>query len=385
MIRFIELFCGIGGFRNGLERCMDNRQQEQLGETKSVQKHLPNNNANSLQRTSYCCVYANDIDKYACQIYRKNFGGKELYEGDITKINANDIPDFDLLTAGFPCQSFSISGKRRGFDDTRGTLFFEIERICRIKKPRYILLENVKGLLSHESGKTFQIILKVLSDVGYVLQWQVLNSKNFGTPQNRERMFIVGHLRGECRPEVFPIGESNKVDNKQNAQRHNIAHTIQNSDKHRGSYIIHNIYGGFKEKEIRKFYDHSPTIRTPKGGGHLPMLAIHKDEKNKNFIRSWGDKIGKRHYRKDKICQCISSNPTSDNLPMMGDLKIRRLTPIECERLQGFLCNWTKEGIDKQGNIVIMSDTQRYKALGNAVTTNVITAIGEKLIQGYYE
>ena len=134
----------------------------------------------------------------------------ELYEGDIRKVKADGLPDFDLLAAGFPCQSFSIAGKRGGFEDTRGTLFFEIARILSVKRPALLLLENVKGLLSHDRGNTFGTILTTLSDLGYFLQWQVLNSKNFGVPQNRERVFIIGHLGKGSAKQVFPIGEVNE-------------------------------------------------------------------------------------------------------------------------------------------------------------------------------
>ena len=231
-MRFIELFAGIGGFRYGLERCNSNKcADEEPGQTK-LDEEMPMRKRKALQemprgrrgigdtdkeersvlsadtggvRSIYNCVWSNEIDKYACEIYRKNYGKEELYEGDITKVKTDDIPEHDLLTGGFPCQAFSIAGKRRGFNDTRGTLFFEIARICRAKKPRYILLENVKGLLSHESGRTFQTILKVLTDIGYVLQWEVLNSKNFGVPQNRERVFIVGQRKDIDKIQIFPI------------------------------------------------------------------------------------------------------------------------------------------------------------------------------------
>ncbi len=301
-MKFIELFAGIGGFRYGLEKCNENNFV-QLADKSSVDT--------SIDTRSFACVWSVEIDKYACQIYRKNFGRKEyeewmggqvektvceLYEGDIKKVKAEEIPDHDLLTAGFPCQSFSIAGKRGGFDDVRGTLFFEIARIVREKQPCLLLLENVKGLLSHEKGRTFATILSTLDEIGYDLQWQVLNSKNFGVPQNRERVFIIGHLRGTSRPEVFPIGEGNKVNDKIQQQ--------QDKEKARSSCLA------------------------------------------SRYGQRWTDET----YIKRGI-------------------KIRRLTPTECERLQGFLDGWT-EGV---------SDTQRYKALGNAVTTNVITEIGKRL------
>jgi DNA (cytosine-5)-methyltransferase 1 len=175
---FIEMFCGIGGFRLGLER------------------------------SGWKCVWANDIDKYACQVYRKNFGDGGLVEGDIRSVDADSIPDHTLLTAGFPCQSFSLAGKRKGFEGTRGTLFYDIARVADAKRPPLLLLENVKGLLSNDKGRTFARILQTLDELGYDVEWQVLNSKYFGVPQNRERVFIIGHLRGTGSRQVFPIGQA---------------------------------------------------------------------------------------------------------------------------------------------------------------------------------
>ena len=150
------------------------------------------------------CVGYSEIDKYANIIYKKHFPNHKNY-GDITTIDAEQLPDFDLLVGGFPCQSFSIAGKRRGFEDTRGTLFFDLARILRATQPSLFVFENVKGLLSHDNGKTFSTIITTLNELGYDLQWQVLNSKNHGVPQNRERVFIIGHLRGTPRPEIFPL------------------------------------------------------------------------------------------------------------------------------------------------------------------------------------
>jgi DNA (cytosine-5)-methyltransferase 1 len=303
-LEFIELFAGIGGFRYGLENC---RNVLQSKTTKNIQKTMP---CVEKGEARFACVFANEWDKYACKIYRKNFGEGELYEGDIRKIPAESIPNHDLLTAGFPCQAFSIAGKRKGFNDTRGTLFFEICRIAEVKKPRLLLLENVKGLLNHKKGETFRIILDSLSELGYDCEWEVFNSKNFGVPHNRERVFIVGHLRGRSGQKIFPIGGIREAPRKQDGIDFK---------------IIHNVYGGFGEKTVREFKKYSPTIRTSKGGGHLPMIV--------------------------------------------KDNKIRRITPIECERLQGFPDNWT-EGI---------SDNQRFKCLGNAVTVNIIAEIGKRI------
>ena len=174
-MRYLSLFSGIGGFELGIGN-------------------------------GHECVGYSEIDKYATAIYQKHFPNHKNY-GDITKIDPATLPDFDLLVGGFPCQAFSIAGKRLGFADTRGTLFFDIARILKEKHPRLFLLKNVKGLLSHDNGNTFKTIISTLDELGYDLQWQVLNSKNHGVPQNRERVFIVGHLRGTPRPQVFPFGQ----------------------------------------------------------------------------------------------------------------------------------------------------------------------------------
>lgn len=160
MIRFIDLFAGIGGIRIPFD---------ELG---------------------YQCVFSSEWDKAACETYAANFG--EYPEGDITKIAEKDIPPHDLLLAGFPCQAFSIMGKMQGFADTRGTMFFEIERILAYHKPPYILLENVKQLTTHDRGRTFMVILSRLEKLGYSVKWKVLNALDFGLPQKRERVIIVG-------------------------------------------------------------------------------------------------------------------------------------------------------------------------------------------------
>ena len=206
-IRVADLFGGIGGFRLGIEKAGRCRQTADLQEQGDRGISIESNKRQYTFNTVWYC----EIDKYAVETYNKNF--KENWEvQDITKAEPSDLPDFDMLCGGFPCQSFSIAGKRKGFKDTRGTLFFEICRIAQEKKHRLLFLENVKGLLSHDEGNTFARILEALDELGYDAEWQVLNSKNFGVPQNRERVFIIGHLRTEslCRSEVFPLGKNNK-------------------------------------------------------------------------------------------------------------------------------------------------------------------------------
>ena len=182
-IKFIELFAGIGGFRYGLEKVTSEHAGDISDYPSTTSQHT---------RRTFRCVWASEIDKYACQIYRKNFGGKELHEGDIRAVKTEDIPDHDLLVGGVPCQAWSIAGKRGGFEDSRGTMWFECFRIIKDKQPKYILLENVKGILSHNDGNSFERICECICELGYAIDFEILNSKNFGVPQNRERIFIIG-------------------------------------------------------------------------------------------------------------------------------------------------------------------------------------------------
>lgn len=264
-MRVVELFAGIGGFRLGLERA------------------------------GHEVVWANEWDKQACDTYDKNFKDKGhlIDRRDLTIIPAGDIPAHDLIVGGFPCQAFSIAGKRLGFEETRGTLFFEILRIARHHRTPYLFLENVKGLLNHDGGRTFDTIIRALDESGYDCGWQVLNSKHFGVPQNRERIFIICHLRGVTRPEVFPLGSSTETSFELPGQQSNTLTTRYYGGQANGTYVI--------ERQL--------------------------------------------------------------------NAQIRRLTPIECERLQGFPDNWTSEA----------NEPQRYKQLGNAVTVNVIEAIARRL------
>lgn len=358
MIDFIDPFSGIGGFRLGLSRS-----------------------------GNYRCVWSCDNNRYANEIYTKHFGGENHDPSDIKGVNTEDIPDFDLLCAGFPCQAFSVAGKRKGFKDTRGTLFFEICRIAKSKRPSLLLLENVKGLLSHDGGRTFTIILQSLDELGYWLEWQVLNSKYFGVPQNRERVFLVGHLRGECTRPIFPItgvyedsseGDKNeswgqvgatlssKSAGGRNARGNYVvtlrdistaldANYWKGPDKHDAQTIIVDYLNrSIKEDEVFN------TLKTNQGSpSSSAALAVsftnpHNPQEKRKLNLSSESRAVKPLYG--------NQNPLT-----LDGLKLRRLTPIECERLQGFPDGWT-EGL---------SDTQRYRLLGNAVTVNVIEYLGE--------
>jgi len=325
-MRYFSTFSGIGGFELGIERAYEIVRHANGGQNGGGKKNTPGDGrkgllsqarekASTSKRSASkrrddqsdsrpLCVGFSEIDKYAAETYQKHFKDHKNY-GDITEINEKELPDFDLLVGGFPCQSFSIAGKRGGFSDTRGTMFFELARIIKEKQPRLFVFENVKGLLSHDQGRTFTTIITTLDELGYDCQWQVLNSKNHGVPQNRERVFIVGHSRGTRRPQVFPfIGESGK-DFKISPDK-----LIEYSARH----------------ETRMYDKVAPTVQSAfgTGGGHVP------------FVNG-----------------------------------IRKLTPTECERLQGFPDGWT-EGL---------SDTQRYKMCGNAVTVNVIADVMERFIK----
>jgi DNA (cytosine-5)-methyltransferase 1 len=300
MMRYFSTFSGIGGFEIGISNA--------FARTRLLQgiDHSDSSTAHGLRslRSEPLCVGYSEIDKYAISVFEQQFKGVKNY-GDITKIDAGELPEFDCLVGGFPCQAFSIAGKRRGFEDTRGTLFFDLARILRAKQPKLFVFENVKGLLSHDNGNTFKTIIAAVDELGYDCQWQVINSKNHGVPQNRERIIIVGHLRGTSRPEVFPLGVGTGLPTEGIGERSltgGIASTIT-TNYHKG---VHS-------------------------GGETYVIAT--------------------------------------------DSRLRRLTPLECERLQGFPDEWTK--YNDQGQVI--SDTQRYKMCGNAVTTNVIRDVFERI------
>jgi len=403
-MRYFSLFSGIGGFEAGFP-------------------------------DDWQCVGFSEIDKWALAIYRYHFPRHKEF-GDATRIQTDELPDFDLLCAGFPCQSFSIAGRRRGFDDTRGTLFFEIVRLCKDKRPGYLLLENVKGLLGVNSGESFQRILGILSDIGYELQWQVVNSKDFGVPQNRERVFIVGHLRGQSRPEVFPFGEGKETFNEQKPTVYcldvnygkgaarggrtmilnkNIDGNIYKYDEHTPplrtaptnynmAVVAQRSHGNFKGNiseiapTVRQSLQMNATVITLNKGAHqdyrvygesgiAPTLNSNRGGGSAKhpFVLNKGKYQQDRAYSPDGI-MCQLSAGTHGNaghlLKIRTDTQIRRLTPVECERLQGFQDGWTEKGDDETGNQINISDTQRYKCLGNAVTVNVVRAIAQRLTLG---
>ncbi len=333
-MKYLSLFSGIGGFELGIQQAYEELQSNQEIGGLPKSEDLPvgpdtiiENGGRSNKREPTTCIGYSEIDRYAIQVYNKHFNHKNY--GDCTKIITSELPDFDLLVGGFPCQAFSIAGKRRGFDEARGTLFFDIARILADKRPRNFILENVKGLLSHDSGRTFTTIIRILSTMGYFVEWQVLNAKNFGVPQNRERVFIVGHLGGQPRRKVFPITGVNPKDCQELTRNASQGYRVYDTDGVSPTQASQAGGIGAKTGLI------APTIRT----------ACKQTSYNK---LSW-------EMIKDKT-------------------RIRRLTPKECERLMGYPDDWTAEGT--QGKI---SDTQRYKMCGNGIVSNVVKEVVKRI------
>lgn len=312
--------------------------------------------------SGFRCVWANEWDKYAASIYRNRFPETPLSTDDIRKVNADDIPDHDLLCAGFPCQAFSVAGKRRGLEEARGTLFYEIARIAERKRPRLLLLENVKGLLSHDKGKTFGVILEVLGSIDYRLEWQVLNSKWFGVPQNRERVFIVGHLGDEPSRTVFPITEIGGDFNEAHGEAQGDGSRVRNEDQGiAGSLRVGG--SGLEDNLIAGTLSH----RYGKDGSEN-LIEVG------NILSSRAS--DGRIYSPEGLSPTLRPSIFGWAKPKIetSEARIRRLTPLECERLQGFPDGFT-EGV---------SDTQRYKMLGNAVTVNVIQFLGYKIKEAMF-
>jgi len=409
-IRYFSMFTGVGGFELGLETAND------LSET-TRNKHgwdedyRWNVKPVGLASKQFTCVGMSEINKYSNQVLKYRFPNIKNW-GDCTKINPNELPDFDMLCGGFPCQAFSIAGKRKGFEDTRGTLFFEIARILKIKRPKIVLLENVKGLLNHDKGKTFRIILQTLDELGYEVQWMVLNSKFFGVPQNRERVFIIGNLRGERRPEILPFRfnvPQTPIKNKgqgillsattgaRRVKQSNCLDTMYHkglgSKQERPAVAVLTPDRINKRQNGRRFKEvGEPTFTVTgqdiHGVAELKYVGAIMSDKNKQWLEDGKEfsrnfPQGQRVYDTEGISSTLAGNAGGlggkTGLYQQG-IKIRRLTPIECCRLQGFPDDWNEYGIDEKGNKVKMSDTQRYKQMGNAVTTNVITAVGSQIL-----
>ena len=387
-MNFLDLFAGIGGFRLGMERA------------------------------GHKCVGFCEIDKFARASYKAMHNTEnEIEYHDIKEVTNEEFRKLrgkvDIICGGFPCQAFSIAGNQLGFEDARGTLFYEIARAAKEIKPRYLLLENVRNLLSHDKGQTFTRILKILDELGYDVEWQVLNSKNFGVPQNRERVFIVGHLRGKCTYKVFPIrGENQKLDieskiniigNTKNPNgscqgtrtvvhdKNGIVGALTATDykepkqvaiNHPNYIKIKGYIAGSKYKSTSQIYDIegiSPTICTMGGGNQEPKIMIKEANKQGYSVASVGDSVNisrpNSKTRRGRVGKNIANTllTTDEQGVVLSDYKIRKLTPKECWRLQGF----PDELFDKAQEV--NSNSQLYKQAGNSVTVNVIEEIAKRL------
>ncbi|MDT2227828.1 DNA (cytosine-5-)-methyltransferase [Enterococcus sp. C40] len=441
---FLDLFAGVGGFRLGLEKA------------------------------GHKCIGFCEIDRKARESYKAIHNTEnEVEMHDITTISdefIRGIGRVDILAGGFPCQAFSVSGKRKGFGDTRGTLFFEIARFAHILRPKYLFLENVKGLLNHEGGATFETILRTLDELGYNVEWQLLNSKNY-VAQNRERVFIIGRLRGECTNQVFPItGEESAIDqesvkinsarttnqkqivvgnvnpsakgmngnvyspeavsptitcnhgegskiaipilapNKQKVRQNGRRckendeemFTLTAQDRH-GIIVEGNLDGGYRSASSVVSTDGiSPTLTTMGGGGQEPKILVREATKKGYTQANPGDSINfafpnstKRRGRVGR--QHAHTLLTGEQQAVvMEDFQIRKLTPLECWRLQAFpdeaflAAKFGSREIAKKilvnqldhyncGYKQTMSDSQLYKQAGNSVTVAVIYDIAKRL------
>ncbi|HEM4972161.1 TPA: DNA cytosine methyltransferase [Streptococcus suis] len=338
-MKFLDLFAGIGGFRLGMERAGNE------------------------------CVGFCEIDPFARKSYKAIHDTEGEFEfHDITRVtdeSVRGIGRVDVICGGFPCQAFSIAGKRAGFEDTRGTLFFEIARFASILRPKYLFLENVVGLLNHDNGNTFETILGALDDLGYDAEWQVFNSKNFGVPQNRERVFIIGHLRGAGGRAVFPFGRGDKEIGNLQGQSTNTITARYGEAQGSGSYIIE----GQQPKIIQRGHGYN------QGGEHdtAPTLTSNSWQEN-NHVKVY-DFYNRK--TKDEVGTLTASghqgNTKAGTFGILDGVRIRKLTPRECWRLQGFP-DWA---FDKAQ--AVNSNSQLYKQAGNSVTVNVIEAIARKL------
>ena len=339
-MQFLDLFAGIGGFRLGMEAA------------------------------GHQCIGFCEIDKFARASYKAIHDTKgEIELHDITTVSdefIQSIGHVHVICGGFPCQAFSIAGNRRGFEDTRGTLFFEIARFASILKPRILFLENVKGLLNHDKGRTFETILQTLDELGYDVEWQVLNSKDFGVPQNRERVFIIGHLRGESGRKVFPI----------DGQIKNV-----NCVRQIGNLIQTSSYGGNPHRgRVYSLKGISPSLNCMGGGGREPKIRIKEATKKGYTEATIGDSVNLSHpnskTRRGRVGKGIANTLLTgeEQGVVMNDFRIRKLTPDECWRLQGFP-DWAFERAAK-----VNSNSQLYKQAGNSVTVNVIEAIARRLV-----
>jgi len=324
-LKSIDLFAGIGGIRLGFEQAFDE---------------------------SIKTVFISECDEYAQKTYKANFEDEIEISGDITQINEKDIPQFDICLAGFPCQAFSLAGKRKGFNDdykgkSRGTLFFDVVRICGYHKPKIIFCENVKGLISHDKGRTFKIITEILRELGYTVYSEILNSKDFGVPQNRERIYIVAFRNDIVSSNfTFPTPINRKVCIKDIVEENPVSVKYYLSNQYLNTLINH------KKRHKSKGNGFGYKIRDINGiAGAIVCGGMGKE---RNLIID------------DRLTDYTPVTHIKGEVNRKG---IRRMTPREWARLQGFPDTFK----------LPLADVHLYKQLGNSVTIPVIKAIARKI------
>lgn len=320
-IRFIDLFAGIGGFRLGFEK-------------------------------AGCeCVFSSEIDLHACEMYRLNFNEDSYC--DITTLNARDVPDFDILCAGFPCQPFSICGGQRGFyDEARGTLFFDICRVLEEKRPRAFMLENVFNLVAHDKGRTLEVMLRSLGLLGYTVTYRVLNARDFNVPQNRERLIIVGNREGK----YFDFDKIKK-------------RTIWSME----SYLDRGMDFDILDSSEYTILDSSVTKRQPRSG--LIFCGYRNKGMRKVGVRLGAEHLSSVHRQANRIYDASGTHPTLVSQEACGRYYIRtgcvvrKLTIRECFRFMGFPEDYRLCG----------TKTQLYARVGNSVCVNMVEAVAREM------
>ena len=364
LIRYFDMFAGIGGFRAGLTR------------------------AGGFQCVGHC-----EIDKYADASYRAmhDIGEEECYYPDAREIDPGGMPDFDLLCGGFPCQSYSMAGHRLGFADPRGALFFEIARLAEAKRPSYLLLENVPGLLSHDQGRTFAAILSTLGDLGYHVEWSVLNSAAHNVPQSRRRLFLICYLDSRCAGKILPVfgnGEKALIQLIGGPQGYRV-YDVEGvactqtagsggTGAKTGLYLVDLSKGAPERTEIARCltarYGQTSLSTHPRERSGVLLVREPTKQGYKEAVPGDSVDLG---YPGSKTRGGRVSKLAHDAASVQGIVerggRIRRLMPRECLRLQGF----EEDQIDRL--LAITSDAQAYKQAGNSVTVNVIEAIGRRI------
>ena len=361
MIRVFDAFSGIGGFRGAFER---------VGGFKMV---------------GWC-----EIDRFAQKSYRELFdtGGEQFYE-NIRDIDTAGLADFDLLVGGFPCQPFSVAGKRLGTADERGDLFFELARILEAKRPRYFIFENVPGLLGIEKGQTFKVILETLSELGYCVEWLVHDSAGFGVPQSRKRVYLAGCLGVDCSGKILAFGNSDEENSRK------VKQLIGGSQGQRvydpdgfavtqcsgsggmggktGLYLIDMNYPPTLTEKARCITARQDSGVSKHKGEHSGVLV---EDGPRAILNPFKEEVYQNGRRVKEPNEPMFTLTVVDRHGIVHQGRIRRLMPIECWRLQGFTTEQFRK-VEAAG----LSDAQLYKQAGNAVTVNVVEALARNLLK----